>query len=371
MSRARILLLTLGASLISLLPVLPGCGARSDLLEASGPGATTTTTTTPTEPPPPLCTADGEPCATDIECCVGLCTEGTCGACRAGEEPVVLAAGEDTFDTIALALDRTSVYWASGLEGGRMRRINKHGGEAVTLATGLGRPFVMELDEPRATLYFTAEDGVYALPTSGGEAALLADSGEAGTCYVLTQDADALYWTSYNTESLRSMPKDGGPVTLLADTGGVTSGGIAVDEDTVYWSGYLQLFSTPKAGGALTPLTDDHAYSMSHEAGRLFYSTGCAGNCGHIRALSAGGGVPESLTGIVDNPLNMALDGEYVYWAWQDNDSTLYGGVRKVAKSGGQAWIDVAQSTPSIMLRVDETCAYWMTLEGEILRAHK
>ena len=41
--------------------------------------------------------------------------------------------------------------------------------------------------------------------TAGGPA--LADSGDAGTCYVLTQDADALYWTSYNTESLRSMPK--------------------------------------------------------------------------------------------------------------------------------------------------------------------
>lgn len=370
MSCTQIPLFAFGASLLSLLPILPGCGARSDLLDASGPGATTTTTT-PTEPPPPLCTADGEPCATDVECCVGLCTEGTCGACRAGEGPVILAAGEDTFDTIALAVDRTSVYWASGLEGGRMRRINKHGGEAVTLATGLGRPFVMVLDEPRATLYFTSEDGVQALPTGGGAATLLADIGDAGTCYMLAQDADALYWTSYNTESLRSTPKDGGPVTILADTGGLSSGGLATGEDAVYWSGQLQIFSTPKSGGAVTPLAGDRAYSMFLEDGRLYYGNGCSGGCGEIRALSAGGGVPESLTGIIDGPLSIALDGEYVYWAWFDDDSTLFGGVRKVAKSGGEAWIDVASSNPSLILRVDETCAYWMTQEGEILRAHK
>lgn len=354
--------------LLTLPLALAACGARSDLDIGPPPARPDAGSDAGSDAgPPPVCTADGEPCDDDADCCVGVCIGGACGACKAGEDAVLLAAEEDTWDTYGVVVDRTYVYWLSNADGGSVRRVDKLGGEPATLATGLGA--IRNLVVDALSVYVTAESGVLAVPVDGGAPTLLAGNLPGGTFpWMLAQDEDAVYWTTFFSNSINRVPKQGGePVVLATLSSDSNSTGIAVDGASVYWSSLIEetIQKVPKTGGPITHLADEHAWAMALDDDRIYFGDGCQG-CGRIRSLRKDGGALDVLTD-VESPLGVVIDEAFVYWAWYDGSGS---GVRKVAKTGGEP-ADVAFQESTTMVAVDETCVYWLSFDGVVGKIHK
>jgi hypothetical protein len=279
---------------------------------------------------------------------------------------VILASGEQTFDTYSLVADETALYWGSMAEGGSIRRIDKLGGEPLSLATGVTDPNTLVVD--RDAVYFTADNGVGSVPIAGGPATLLAGLPPSGGLpWQLAQDDAALYWTLFFVDQVMTVPKQGGAATVVSTGLGGNGVGIAVDDGWVYWtsSGPDVIQRALKTGGDPIFLAADYAWSMALDDDRIYYGTGCV-DCGQVRALDKHGGAPEALSEI-DSPHGLALDETSVYWAWSGVNG---GGIRKVSKSGGEI-VELAVAPDAFMVAVDETCVYWLGWEGTIAKVHK
>lgn len=351
---------------LALSPSFSACGARSDLLPAdeseseSNPGTDTGTGQ--------QCVADGEPCGpSTAQCCGATCGGGFCGACKE-DEVVVLASGEETFNIYAFSADETSVYWGSEKENGLIRKIDKLGGPPLTIASGV--PFTRSFVNDGTSLYFTSEVGVGVVSTSGGEVVILAPPPATGSePWQLAQDSTTLYWSSVFLGEIWSIPKQGGTPTLLLSQGDLT-GGIAVDDTSVYFDGDTQnLFKMPKLGGPLEVLdSNGGAWDIVVDDENVYFSSACA-NCGQLRRVAKSGGSSVVLDS-TDPGQGIAIDGQSVYYAAINWESDPAGsGVRKVSKSGGVP-SKVAFGL-ALMVAVDDTCVYWMNSDGEIKKAHK
>jgi hypothetical protein len=327
----------------------------------------------------PRCARDGEPCGQGEPCCSASCARGSCGACREGAPPVALVSGDDALtSTDALAIDDTSVYWGSSNEGGRIRKVDKLGGEPITLASGLTFPSRLLLDAERRTLYFGSAAGVQELGADGGEPTLIEaappDSESSFLNWRLAQDRDALYWTisEYNNNifNLSRMLKDGGTPELLLTSVYRLGAGLAVDDERVYWgwiSGTSELLAMGKTGGPPVDIVQEIAAGIVFNDGYLYYTSGCD-DCGQVRRVATSGGQPEAVVPGASGR-EVAVDDAFVYWV---SDALT---IVKALKSGGGDVVtlaaDLDETADASVLAIDETCLYWLNNEGDVWKVHK
>lgn len=340
--------------------LLAACGGKSEFPSGEAPGL--------------ACTADGESCQNAADCCVGVCIAGTCGACKVGEPAIVLASGEEFADPaldkegmLRIAVDDTAVYWGSTADLGGIRKVDKRSGAPVTLAAGVLNPWSLVVDHSHVYFSCEADPVVKKVPTSGGDVVTLFGPSPGTRPFRLAQDEERVYWTSLGSAGVTSVLKDGGALATMPP-GDDDGWAIAIDGDRIYWSGTGQIVSAPKSGGDAEVLAQFDATDIAVDEEYLYFT-----DSDSIRRVPKAGGLPEGLSQN-ESPANVALDKDHVYWGSAGAGGS--GAVRKIAKpaNGSGSVADVVDiwpdETPSVVA-VDETCIYWLNLDGEVLKVHK
>ena len=153
-------------------------------------------------------------------------------------------------ETHGIAVDATSVYWAT-TSGGKIMKVGKNGGTAFTLASG-SYPYQVAVDE--TAVYWTDQEPgtIMKVPTSGGVPVQIATGqGPMG----IAVDGQNVYFTTGDGKMVQ-VPKDGGTARTLSDALGNEPWGITTDGANVYGAsmGNGTIVKVPVGGGALTVL---------------------------------------------------------------------------------------------------------------------
>jgi hypothetical protein len=143
----------------------------------------------------------------------------------------------------AAALDGKSVVvvTSEGLVG----RVDKHGGQLVTLATGLGSLFYVVVGGC-AAFVLDAAGTITRVPLDGGPPSTLATDDGAAAMHAYD---GRLYWSTHKG-AIRSIPSEGGDTTTLAtDAGNLV--GIVARGEWVFVTDFdgLSIRKVPRAGG--------------------------------------------------------------------------------------------------------------------------
>jgi hypothetical protein len=147
-----------------------------------------------------------------------------------------------------LAIDATHVYWVN--LSGVVSRVPKLGGAVEVLAMGEAQPRLVAVDD--ANVYWTIDGrpdppGVRRMPKAGGTPELFAAAESPGG---IALDASYAYWAD-GTGTISRRAKGGGPVQVLA-AGEQGAHRIALDATRVYFTADEHIGSVPKVGGPVT-----------------------------------------------------------------------------------------------------------------------
>lgn len=147
-----------------------------------------------------------------------------------GGEPTMLASGDDATAPFAIAVDGVNVYWTTGL--GAVMQMSTAGGTPMMLASDQGSVRGIAVDA--TSVYFTTfESGtVKRVLIGGGPLTTLASGQDAPVGIAL--HGGTVYWV--NTASLMAVAIDGGAVSEIGPA--VLPSGIAADDTGVYWTNY-------------------------------------------------------------------------------------------------------------------------------------
>ena len=149
----------------------------------------------------------------------------------------------------------------------------------------------------------------------------------------LVADLDYLYWTTPDGAVLR-MHKDGSELQQIAsaqafDDNHLTPQYLALDADHLYWSSTGgRIFRIAKDGANLEVLVDDLSAPAGIAVdpgsdGRVYWVDGGAGT---VQSIAKDGTDPKTHAAGQSQPLVIALDDTFVYWA------TLQGSVLEMAR---------------------------------------
>ncbi len=156
-----------------------------------------------------------------------------------------------------IALDATYVYWSDGVSGPlaslQLNRAKKDGSEPTVLATGL---YGTEAIAPSGDEVFFGEN-----LTAGKESirrVKIDGTGDTKLTSIgarrLVVDDSRIYFLNFNSNLVRSIPRDGGAITELGGRAVVTVGDIASDESALYWTAAADdggVYRIAKTGGAV------------------------------------------------------------------------------------------------------------------------
>jgi hypothetical protein len=127
----------------------------------------------------------------------------------------------------------------------------------------------------------------------------------------LAVDADDIYFIT-EPDTLSKMPKSGGTVVPLTTVSAQLER-ITLDEENVYWTEFDgNILRIPKAGGPASTVTKifGHPVSIaSHQDDLYVVMT----DSGEVAKITKSSGAETRLTG-ESGPIDLALDGEHVYW---------------------------------------------------------
>ena len=133
--------------------------------------------------------------------------------------------------------------------------------------------------------------------------------------------ANTIYWTEWETESIRRSDLDGSGIETLVTTGLDAPGGIALDvaSGKMYWTDWdtdkIQRSNLDGSGveNLITGLTSPYAIALDVAGGKMYWTDGIADKI--QRSNLDGSGVEDLITGL-DAPGGIALDvtGGKMYW---------------------------------------------------------
>ena len=158
-----------------------------------------------------------------------------------GGDSIVVAAGLGTVS--ALAVDATSIYWASrpdDFSGSTLTKMPLAGGPPVELASA--EQYIFRIVVNSANVYWTTPPELRRVSINGGASVLL--DPDVFPLY-LAVDGTNVFYTNYSG-AIETMPTSGGTKTVLATY--QSPNGLAVDPDYVYWSdpGHGAIKRTPR-----------------------------------------------------------------------------------------------------------------------------
>jgi hypothetical protein len=273
-----------------------------------------------------------------------------------------------------LAIDTSNVYWTTFSASGIVGSVPKAGGTPGTLATAQAMPFDVLSD---GTNLFWNTDGpsgatLMTAPVTGGTASTFYTFAEAIGFGTLASDGTNLYVAA--EPGVWSFPLTGSsPNKLYAlEPTGTTGPWAAVDATNVYTIGSPanpasseQVLSLPKTATSQStasviwtaPATHSLQALIADATGLYWSDMGASPNgvttpgTGSILALPAGASTVVTLASNVNQPVELASDGQDIYW----NDPA---GISRVPIGGGTPTLVVADSIVG-NVRVDATDVYW------------
>jgi hypothetical protein len=235
-----------------------------------------------------------------------------------GEEPETLA-NAGVVDAIEIEGD--SLYWVD-TTASQLLRLSLDGGEATELIEAVApAPFAVYERE----VYFLQNPVIYAVPIDGGarrSLGMLTADAESGVfvnddgVYVSFQRAFMLY------------DHEGATSTLFAVRDGVSLRQFTVYGDTLYYTTGSAVESVQAGANYGHSLSSEPAYLLAVDGDDIVF-TGSGG----IRALpTADDGSPSRLLS-ADNPTDIAVQGDYVYWTRAETAvGTNDGKIRRVRR---------------------------------------
>jgi hypothetical protein len=245
-----------------------------------------------------------------------------------GGDPVTLAGGQDP--GYGIAVDATNVYWINrnNLDAtGTVMKVPITGGAPTQLAYSPDSPSFITIDATHVYWTDTVKSAggqvtskVMMVPISGGNATTLVSG--PGYFGLIAVDATSAYLSSQDG-TITKMPIGGGnPVTLAS--GQDKAMGFAMDATDLYWTTYDQYAGTvirvPLAGGAPITLASGQGYASEIAVGGVNVYWGVWGGSGDagtwaVMKAPVSGGAPIEIVGGQDNVLGLAVDAANVYWS--------------------------------------------------------
>ena len=299
-------------------------------------------------------------------------------ACRAPEEVRVPSAGvviaADESGLLSVAAFGSTVLWGSdhgvGVYDTQSHRQGRLGQEVVTgrLGTDGETVFFPSTTGPPDANDTPSKRSIYRRSLAGGDATRIAD-GQDYASYVVVADT-SVYWANGGTIVRLPIAGDAGePVQVAAGDG--IAGGLAVSAGDIIWTERLPLRTTPAGrlvraasveGGAAAPtvlaeFATGDPIALAVRDGEAFVAL-LDMNQNAIVKVPLQGGPPTVLAGHEDFPVDVTVDGEYVYWV---NDVFGgYGTVRRAPRGGG-AVVSIADGENGPCgIAVSDEAIYWV-----------
>ena len=265
---------------------------------------------------------------------------------RGGGEVTVIASNQAI--ALGVAVDATSIYWVTlGLTpgSGTVMMAPKQGGPAITLAEGQASPFRVARDGD--WLYWTnrgdppnfQDGGVKRIsvvdPNASPEELVVVPGSPSSLCV----GQDAVFFTVLGSGdmadgSLRALPKNGGPVTVLAD-GLVSPGALLCLQTNVYFRTWTSILSIPVAGGAPTTIVGDMtepAIRLASDGASLYWPTASSASPS-VEAAALDGSSRRTIASAQTGLIDVAVDDASVYWTrFATTSEPVSGVVLKAAK---------------------------------------
>ncbi len=207
--------------------------------------------------------------------------------------------------------------------------------------------------------------------------------------YRITLDAvgGKMYWTTTYDGLVRRANLDGTELETIADLGGSSTTGIAVDgvSGKVYWAQDASVWSSDLDGSNAAVLLEVGApgfiqdITLEPSSGKIYLSNWIGMGSGRLqRANLDGSGLEDVLPSVEQGPAGLAVDAasDKVYWASWNIDLFDNGAVRRanLDGSGVETLVDDIDAD-SLTLDLSAGMAYWTVVDvfsgsGSIQRAH-
>ena len=271
-----------------------------------------------------------------------------------------LSSAEGKYEPMQLTLDADRVYWFERRFNrmGRLRSVPKGGG-AITELREVGEVWDLVVDPAAGgRLYWSwglaediDDDGVRqvelpSIPKTGGELeGYLGDRGLFGPAL----DATHFYYVAWEDDgvsrpfgrawvyALYRVPRSGGKSELVA-TGDCEH--VALQGAFAYCADRHELWRVAKAGGSKQVLwkgsreAGDYVRDLAVDADHAYFTTSpSSSRRGRVLRVPTAGGAVEVVAEGQPQPVGIALDGAYVYWANSGYYGTGVGGVVKLKKN--------------------------------------
>lgn len=366
---------------------LASCGGRvvidaagtgspsSTTVTGSGGAATASTTATMSGAggcggdcnPPPACTPPLVPCngvCMDVSADPANC--GACGhdclggACAAGMcQPIVLSTTDAAFD---LTVDATHVYWVT--HPGDVWKVPLTGGDAVELfhqppSYSNGESAIAVHGE--SVYWVSAADvAVRSIPKAGGEVVVLAS--DPGILWTIAANDTGVYWGYINDQPriMRLPPGATSPVLVAKP---LNPSKLALDDSYVYFGdmSLSKLMRAPIAGGPPIELAKYVPNrQVTVDATFIYWTSGPLDGVmlgwGRVFRMPLTGGAPEVLVKNLDWPSGIVTDSANIYFT--DMQS---GKIIRVPIGGGEAVVLAEQQDAPWAIAQDAQSIYWTT----------